>query len=191
MFIFFGFFGIIWYGLWYWLVFEKPRDHPAITEEEVMHIENSLEPTARLRMPGVPWTNIFTSLPVYAISVANFCQMWCYFFLVYYQNKFFKHKFAFRVNEVSYNWQWIPIPSTKLCFFIISIQVGFVAALPYLLMTTFVLLGGYLANILNQNKKISITNARKIFICISFGLQGLFFFYIPNATSVVSNCTFR
>lgn len=101
MFVIFGIFGLIWYGFWYWLVFEKPRAHPAISEEELMYIEKSLEEPTTMSTLSIPWVKIVTSLPVYAVSFAHFSQMWSCFFILYYKNKFLRHKFAFRAHGVS------------------------------------------------------------------------------------------
>ena len=101
MFIFFGLLGIIWYGFWYWLVLEKPRDHPTITEQELMYIERSLGKSAKLTVSGIPWIKILTSFPVYAIIIATFCQQWSYYTLGYYQSRFLEDMFAFRINEVN------------------------------------------------------------------------------------------
>lgn len=102
-FYFYGVMGIIWYGFWLWLSFEKPRNHPAISLEEMRYIEKSLGDSVKLQMPTIattPWHEISRSMPVYAIIVANFCRSWNFYLLVLYQSKYLKHKFNYEIAEV-------------------------------------------------------------------------------------------
>lgn len=103
-FIFYGFMGIIWYGFWLWLSFEKPRFHPAISTKELKYIEKSLGNSVNLEMPKIsttPWHEISRSMPVIAIIVANFCRSWNFYLLVLYQSKYLKHVHHFDLAEVS------------------------------------------------------------------------------------------
>lgn len=102
-FYFYGVMGIVWYTFWLWLTFEKPRNHPAISLQELKYIEKSLGESVKLQMPTIattPWHEISRSMPVYAIIVANFCRSWNFYLLVLYQSKYLKHKFDFQVAEV-------------------------------------------------------------------------------------------
>lgn len=103
-FYFYGVMGMVWYTFWLWLTFEKPRDHPAITIQELKYIEKSLGESVKLKMPTIattPWHEITRSMPVYAIIVANFCRSWNFYLLVLYQSKYLKHKFEYKIAEVS------------------------------------------------------------------------------------------
>ncbi|KAL7014140.1 hypothetical protein ACKWTF_015764 [Chironomus riparius] len=157
MFIFFGLLGILWYGFWYWLVLEKPRNHPTITEQELMYIEKSLGESAKHQAPCIPWIKIMTSLPVFAIVIATFCQKWSYYTLGYYQSRFLRHTFSFKINED-----------------------GLIAILPYIMMLIILLLGGFLSDFLRQKRILSTTNVRKFFLCVSFIVQGVCLLYLPN-----------
>lgn len=48
-----------------------------------------------------PWKDIFSSKPVYAIIVANFCRSWTFYLLLISQPTYFKHVFHSSVGEVS------------------------------------------------------------------------------------------
>ncbi|XP_070508776.1 vesicular glutamate transporter 1-like [Chironomus tepperi] len=157
-FIFFAILGTVWYGLWYWLIFEKPRDHPAISEQELMFIEQSLGDSMKLTMPAIPWVKILTSIPVYAVLVATICQMWTYFLIQFWEYEFLEDKFYYRIN-----------------------QVGLIGAMPNLIMTIIVPLSGLLTDFLRQRKITTTTNIRKIVTCVSFGLQGIFFWRIRQS----------
>lgn len=165
-FYFYGVMGVIWYTFWLWLSFEKPRIHPAITIKELKYIEKSLgETNPCTQMPTfktTPWKAFFTSMPVYAIIVANFCRSWNFYLLVLYQSAYLKQTFGFAIQSA-----------------------GIVGALPHLLMTTIVPFGGMLADHLRKNKILSTTMVRKIFNCGGFGMEGLFFLVVANASSAV------
>ena len=102
-FYFYGVMGLFWYCFWLWLTFEKPRNHPAISLQELKYIEKSLGESVKLQMPTIattPWHEISRSMPVYAIIVANFCRSWNFYLLVLYQSKYLKHKFNYHLAEV-------------------------------------------------------------------------------------------
>jgi ACS family sodium-dependent inorganic phosphate cotransporter-like MFS transporter 6/7/8 len=103
-FYFYGVMGLVWYGFWLWLSFEKPRKHPAISIQELKYIEKSLGESVNLQMPTIattPWHDIVRSMPVYAIIVANFCRSWNFYLLVLYQSKYLKHAFNYEIAKVS------------------------------------------------------------------------------------------
>lgn len=54
-----------------------------------------------LQFKTTPWKAIFSSLPVYAIIVANFCRSWTFYLLLISQPTYFKHVFHSSVGEVS------------------------------------------------------------------------------------------
>ncbi|CAN8003842.1 unnamed protein product, partial [Ixodes pacificus] len=100
-FYFYGVFGALWYVFWLWLSFEKPSKHPTITQAELLYIENSLG-QVNLTTPTLkttPWKSIFTSLPVYAIIVANFCRSWTFYLLIISQPMYFGQVFHFEVDK--------------------------------------------------------------------------------------------
>lgn len=101
-----GIAGLIWYCLWLWLAFEKPSLHPCISGKELKYIEDSLgQGQGQVMMPmptfaTTPWRSIATSMPVYAIIVANFCRSWNFYLLVLFQNRFLHESFKMNLLEV-------------------------------------------------------------------------------------------
>ncbi|CAM1295990.1 SLC17A6 (predicted) [Pycnogonum litorale] len=154
-FYFYGVMGLLWYVLWMWLTFEKPANHPTITQDELMYITNSLgEKALKESNPSfktVPWRSILTSMPVYAIIVANFCRSWTFYLLIVSQMKYFREEFNLRIDKS-----------------------GALGALPHLVMTVIVPIGGQLADYLRRRGFMSTTNVRKIFNCGGFGLEAVF-----------------
>ncbi|CAN7998991.1 unnamed protein product [Ixodes hexagonus] len=161
-FYFYGVFGVLWYVFWLWLSFERPSKHPTITQAELLYIENSLgqvnQSTPTLRT--TPWKNIFTSLPVYAIIVANFCRSWTFYLLIISQPMYFGQVFHFEVDKS-----------------------GLVGALPHLLMTMVVPVGGHLADYLRRRQILTTTLVRKIFNCGGFGMEAVFLLVVGYTRS--------
>ncbi|KAF0766328.1 vesicular glutamate transporter 1-like [Aphis craccivora] len=156
----YGVLGLIWYVFWLWLCFEKPSLHPTISARELNYIESSLGAAKQSAAPTIlntPWKEFFTSMPVYAIIVANFCRSWNFYLLVLFQASYL-HSFNFEVSAT-----------------------GYIGALPHLLMTIVVPLGGLLADHLRKNGILSTTAVRKIFNCGGFGMEATFFLVLANA----------
>ncbi|XP_069687183.1 vesicular glutamate transporter 1 isoform X1 [Periplaneta americana] len=165
-FYFYGVAGIVWYLFWLWLSFEKPSKHPSISARELMYIEQSLGQTANIAMPTMattPWRAFFTSMPVYAIIVANFCRSWNFYLLVLFQAQYLHTTFNLQIEET-----------------------GFVGALPHLLMTVIVPLGGLLADHVRKKGILSTTNVRKVFNCGGFGMEALFFIVVAYSKTAVT-----
>ena len=152
---FYGTCGIIWYCAWLWLAFESPAKHPTISPREQYYIEQSIgkagssgsQPT----IFNTPWKKVFTSMPVWAIIVANFARSWTFYLLLITQPKYFKDIFHMNLSEGST-----------------------LAALPHLVMTLIVPFGGQLADFLRRKEILSTTNVRKVFNCGGFGGEALF-----------------
>ncbi|CAG7830817.1 unnamed protein product, partial [Allacma fusca] len=159
-FYFYGVAGVIWYFFWLWLAFEKPCKHPTISPQELLYIEKSIGPVSST-VPNVkttPWNAIFHSMPVYAIIVANFCRSWTFYLLLLSQPTYFREEFKFSVA-----------------------LGGTLAALPHLLMTMIVPMGGILADHLRRNNILTTTQVRKIFNCGGFGMEAIFLLLVAAA----------
>ncbi|XP_064809006.1 vesicular glutamate transporter 1-like [Oncorhynchus masou masou] len=148
----YGSFGIFWYLFWILVSYESPAAHPTITEEEQKYIEEAIGMSAANATPvtkwNTPWRAFFTSMPVYAIIVANFCRSWTFYLLLISQPAYFEEVFGFEISKV-----------------------GLVSALPHLVMTIIVPIGGQLADYLRTNKIMSTTNVRKMMNCGGFGME--------------------
>ncbi|XP_056137822.1 vesicular glutamate transporter 3 [Lampris incognitus] len=152
VFYIYGVFGIIWYVFWLLLAYGSPAVHPTISDEERTYIEtaigervNLLNATEKFK---TPWRRFFTSMPVYAIIVANFCRSWTFYLLLISQPAYFEEVFGFPISKV-----------------------GILSAVPHMVMTIVVPIGGQLADFLRSNKILSTTNVRKIMNCGGFGME--------------------
>ncbi|KAG7333318.1 hypothetical protein KOW79_003453 [Hemibagrus wyckioides] len=152
VFYIYGVFGIIWYTFWLLLAYESPAVHPTISEEERSYIETSIGEGANLMSVTekfkTPWRQFFTSMPVYAIIVANFCRSWTFYLLLISQPAYFEEVFGFPISKV-----------------------GILSAVPHMVMTIIVPIGGQLADFLRSHKILSTTTVRKIMNCGGFGME--------------------
>ncbi|KAJ8931307.1 hypothetical protein NQ314_015809, partial [Rhamnusium bicolor] len=169
-FYFYGVVGIMWYLSWLWLVFEKPAYHTCIETKELMYIENSLgeaqstyvAPTLR----NTPWHSFFTSLPCYAIFVANFCRSWNFYLLVLFQASYFEDSFHQGLTENA-----------------------LLGALPHFFMTVVVQTGGILADRLRKKGILTTTQVRKLFNCGGFGMEATFFLVMAYSNTITQGMT--
>ena len=149
---------MIWFALWFWLSSEKPSNHPYISALEKSHIENSLE-NSNAKAPTLctlPWVSLVTSLPVYAIIIANFARGWTSYLLRAAQPMFLHMRFGSRPGF------WSNL-------------------LPHILMTIIVPLTGLLADLLRMKQVLKTTTVRKIFGCGGFGGEAVFLLLVTFA----------
>ncbi|KAM6136787.1 LOW QUALITY PROTEIN: vesicular glutamate transporter 3 [Pterocles gutturalis] len=149
VFYIYGMFGIVWYMFWLLHAYESPAAHPTITNEEKIYIETSIGEGASLASASkfsTPWKRFFTSMPVYAIIVANFCRSWTFYLLLISQPAYFEEVFGFAISKV-----------------------GLLSAVPHMVMTIIVPIGGQLADFL-RSRKIYTTTVRKV-KCGGFGME--------------------
>ncbi|KAM4677523.1 vesicular glutamate transporter 3 [Discoglossus pictus] len=151
VFYIYGMFGMFWYVFWLLHATESPAAHPSITTEERTYIETSIGEGSTLVTTSkfkTPWKRFFTSMPVYAIIVANFCRSWTFYLLLISQPAYFEEVFGFPISKV-----------------------GLLSAVPHMVMTIIVPIGGQLADLLRSRKILSTTTVRKIMNCGGFGME--------------------
>uniref|UniRef100_A0A8C3IYI6 Solute carrier family 17 member 6 n=1 Tax=Chrysemys picta bellii TaxID=8478 RepID=A0A8C3IYI6_CHRPI len=150
----YGSFGMVWYMFWLLVSYESPAKHPTITDEERRYIEESIGESANLlgamEKYKTPWKKFFTSMPVYAIIVANFCRSWTFYLLLISQPAYFEEVFGFEISKV-----------------------GMLSAVPHLVMTIIVPIGGQIADFLRSRQILSTTMVRKIMNCGGFNVNHL------------------
>lgn len=78
----FGGLGVLWYIFWLIIVFDTPAQHTRIDPQERAYIEASVEPKDEGDDPGVPWGSVFTSLPMWAITITQCGQSWAFYTLL-------------------------------------------------------------------------------------------------------------
>ncbi|VDO06447.1 unnamed protein product, partial [Rodentolepis nana] len=133
--------------------YEKPSTHPKISAEERDYIEESIGEK------NIPWKAIFTSMPVYAIIVANIARSWSFFLLIMKCPKYLKQVFDCTTAES-----------------------GVLSSVPHLIMAIIVPISGQLADKLRK-RTLTTTAVRKIFNCGGFGMEAFFLLIVAFANS--------
>ena len=81
-----GISGIIFVTIWLNFVSDSPQTHPSISNEERQYISSSQYDEAKSLKckegPKVPWWEILTSGPVWALSIGNFVHNWVYYLAI-------------------------------------------------------------------------------------------------------------
>ncbi|XP_076634993.1 major facilitator superfamily transporter 10 [Colletes latitarsis] len=78
----FGSLGIVWYAFWLIFVFDTPAQHPKIDPLERAYIEATVEKKDEDYDIEVPWLSVFTSLPMWAITITQCGQSWAFYTLL-------------------------------------------------------------------------------------------------------------
>ncbi|XP_055900366.1 sialin-like isoform X1 [Biomphalaria glabrata] len=135
----------IWSIAWILLVSDDPSKHKRISKIERDYIISSLK-NSKVSNSGtlkVPWLRIFTSMPVWAIVVANITSDWGAYTLL--------TNIPTYINEV-------------LKFDITS--NGLVSALPYIMFWLVINIGGWLADLIRKKELLSTGITRKVFTAV-------------------------
>ncbi|KAG9350533.1 hypothetical protein JZ751_026899 [Albula glossodonta] len=140
VFYIFGAVGLVWFVLWALLVSSTPDTHKRISEAERLYITSSLKNELSPSSSHIPWSSIFTSLPVWAIVVAHFSYNWTFYTLLTLLPTYMNNILGFSIKEN-----------------------GVLSALPYLGCWMVALLGGHLADWLREKWLISTVVVRKAF----------------------------
>ncbi|GFT73534.1 hypothetical protein NPIL_298461, partial [Nephila pilipes] len=142
----FGSIGCIWFVFWCLLAYETPEQHPTISKEELVRIQENK--TEKLQeKSSIPWKDIFSSMPMWAVIVAHFGHNYSFLMFLTMLPTYFKTVLHF---DIQLN--------------------GSLSALPYAVQTVSILLASYIADKLRESNKLSITTIRKM--CNSIGLIG-------------------
>ncbi|XP_076181577.1 major facilitator superfamily transporter 10 isoform X2 [Ptiloglossa arizonensis] len=78
----FGGLGIVWYAFWLIFIFDTPAEHTKIDPLERAYIEATVEKKNQVNNSSVPWSSIFTSLPIWAIAISQCGQAWAFYTLL-------------------------------------------------------------------------------------------------------------
>ncbi|XP_067047190.1 sialin-like [Acropora muricata] len=142
VFYIFGAIGVIWFFIWMTFTYDRPSDHPRISIKEREYIESTIGEgqDKRQRVNDTPWFSIWTSLPVWGIIVAHFCNNWGFYTFLTCLPSYFKEVLNFPI-----------------------FKDGFLSAIPFLCMYVFGISAGQVADWLRLNKIIPTGEVRKVF----------------------------
>ncbi|XP_063706651.1 vesicular glutamate transporter 2.2-like isoform X2 [Culicoides brevitarsis] len=166
VFYIFGVIGLIWYAIWLKIIRESPEKDRRITAEEKQLILSSIGDRIT-RNIHIPWLQILTSVPVWALIVAHFTHCWLAYTLLAHMPRFFSQILNLQISEI-----------------------GFVSSLPYLVNGCLSSFSGLLADKLLSKKVLTLVQTRKLFTCGSFLMQSILLFCITMFMGSWSNVVF-
>ncbi|CAG7836381.1 unnamed protein product [Allacma fusca] len=129
---------LVWGALWIYLVYDSPAVHPRIDKEELAYLEERIG-KVQTKIQPVPWRALLTSMPFWAILIADIGNNWGFWMLLTELPIYMKH-------ILNYDLQ----------------SNGFLSALPYLCMWIFSVFYGYVADIFLRKKWLNVKNIRKV-----------------------------
>ncbi|XP_070854814.1 sialin isoform X7 [Drosophila suzukii] len=157
-----GTLGIGWCTLWYFLAFNTPQEHPRIAEEELHYIElNVSKEINNATKVKVPWLQIFSSLPAWAIAITTFGRIFVHYIFIVNGPTFMGNvlKFNFETN-------------------------GFISGMPFICSYISSVFFCYIADKLILHKILNLTNVRKLFTALSQIIPGILIYCIGYIDSV-------
>ncbi|XP_066287316.1 sialin-like [Branchiostoma lanceolatum] len=139
-----GSFVAVWLLAWVLLAYDSPAKHPRILEEEQEYIEDGIGMKTQQRLP-VPWREVLTSLPVWALIVGQFSSLWGTYLLLTQMPNYMKNVLGFNIRTN-----------------------GLLSALPPLLAMISMMLSSFLADYLITRGTIPKVWIRRSFVITGF-----------------------
>ncbi|EFA03944.1 gustatory receptor Gr82 isoform X1 [Tribolium castaneum] len=162
--------GVLWSVMWFYLIYDSPGQHPRISAKEKEILEQKIRNEITPQVRHIPWIKIFTSLPVWAIVVAN--ASICFGFYI-----IFNH-----------------LPTYMSSVHNVEIEKnGWISSLPHLGRYITTVAVSYLgARMLHKNKFSTLTIRKFLSVVCSwsavllFGMEALFgyHYYVTNFVSI-------
>ncbi|XP_014220023.1 sialin-like [Copidosoma floridanum] len=161
--------GIVWYGFWLILVYDTPRDHPRISDEERNYIIKSLvesrndndddddgvvvgddESRKKRRSKKVPWGAILTSGPFWVTIIAHWGGVWGFITFMTQAPSYFNYVQGWNINAT-----------------------GLLSGSPHVARMLFSYTFSMVADWLLRTKRMSLTGVRKFANLVCVGGQGV------------------
>jgi len=121
--VFIGLVAIIWCVVWLTCITESPVEDKRITKEELKYIVDSIGPTDDTKSNALfdifrvhhkynffffivsfveyPWRDILTSMPVWAITCAHFCENWGFYTLLTQLPSYMNGKYTIPTKKIN------------------------------------------------------------------------------------------
>ncbi|XP_046675864.1 vesicular glutamate transporter 2-like isoform X1 [Homalodisca vitripennis] len=159
--------GLVWSAVWFLVVKNCPDDDPHISVEELTYIKNSLGNSHHdLNKPEKithPWGKIVTSLPLWAVTIANFSIVWGHYTTLTLLPMFMKDVFHYQLAKA-----------------------GFITSVPYVVMGITMQFSGSIGDWLANKNIMSTTMVRKVLVCGPCLVQAACLSLVGHLTSIQS-----
>lgn len=146
LFYFYGGSGIAWFALWLIFCYDKPDDHPFVSDSEKVYLKRTLGEQADRKTSSVPWIRMLTSMPLWALIAVHIAHEWGLYTVLAYLPWYRFNVLGFRDNS----------------------------SLHYVAMWACCLVVSCVADCIIGRKCLSITNVRKLGITFASILPGAF-----------------
>ncbi len=143
----FGSLGLIWYVIWIAIVKKSPEKDRFISKIEKKYIIENRGSPPKLQSP--PWKNLFTSLPILAIAIAQFSSNWGFYTLLTQLPSYLRDTLEFDLKAT-----------------------GYCSSIPFLALMIILPISGLIADYLKIREILTVTQIRKSFTSFSFLIQG-------------------
>ncbi|XP_042874629.1 sialin-like isoform X2 [Penaeus japonicus] len=147
-----GALSLAWCALWFFFMYDTPRQHPRISERELRYIEGAVTRagTSRRRAKRLPVASIARSLPVWAIVVCSVGNSWGLNLFLTQLPTYMKNILGFSIREN-----------------------GLLSALPFLVRYVGAITWSSLGDWLIKRGHLSVRNSRRIFSAVAMWLPAL------------------
>lgn len=158
-----GSLGMLWCVFWYLLAFNTPREHPRITKDELEYIEINISSEMKESLgKKVPWKDIITSKPAWAIAITTFGRIWIHYVFIINGPSFMKNILCF-----DYEANGVLSGMPHICSYILSVVFC------------------YIADKLLDRRYMTLTNIRKLFTALSQIVPGVLLLFIGYIDDIV------
>ncbi|XP_046752732.1 sialin [Diprion similis] len=139
------------YVAWYYLAYDRPQDHPRISEAEKAYILESLgETVSHDDSQTVPWKAILTSRPLWLITIAECGNAWGVFTLNSEAPSYLNYIHGWNISAA-----------------------GLLSAAPHMMRMLFAFVFSSFADWLLRTRRMSTTRLRKFAILVCNGVQSI------------------
>ena len=118
----FGSIGLVWFFFWYFLVTDKPAIDTRMGESERALFRQEAEQGGSDGSKGIPWRELLSKKPVWAIIIAHFCNNWGLYVLLSWLPSYFSSQLGIGLRSV-----WIYVAPPWVAAFIMGNIVGVLA----------------------------------------------------------------
>ncbi|KAK6023527.1 transporter, major facilitator family protein [Ostertagia ostertagi] len=149
-----GVIGVIWCGVWTYVITDRPSDHPRISEAEKEYITKAVEASTGKRTgkhPDTPWGSILSSRAVWACWFGHFAGDWGAYTMLVSLPSFLKDVLGLDLSSL-----------------------GMVSAVPYVAYFVVINIGGFLADFIRSRKILGTLNTRRAAMLIALLGQAMF-----------------
>jgi len=137
----------LWLALWLLFVFDSPAGHPYISQSELDYLTSSIPPAVEKTCPPIPWRCMLTSLPFWAIVVANFSNNWGFHLLMTELPQYLTEVFPEYMED--------------------STTAGLWTAVPYACMWVSGITFSVISDLIVRRRMVPVSFARKVFNTLS------------------------